>query len=373
MRLFILFFIGFLCFQSNVSFAQNQKLQQTHAAVIWNGFQHEWTYNHRMNRIGNFVNTRCAEPHVAHCSATGIGADSTFYSTAYTIIESPTTRFQSGKISLSLFSKEGKMAQNNIEVSIPANQYLSGKSKLVTLLNGFDMMALDRADKIQMLKIDMGDPHYVPLTNEIRFSINVALIVDCQSFECNKFNQKAAYKMDVHYLILGGNEELHSQNFLQSRHFDWDKKDNPELDQSMAMIQGIGNNQYAVATLGFKSIHLTLDQAHWMIEWNNQFKPIEYAPSSGKYFYSLDLLFNQWEDGMKKYSATPKQSKFSSRKKGWASLTAQMTLLQFKDAKLNYKKVDGNLYWPGKNLEAASGESIHQTPIFKPAKMISNN
>ena len=58
--------------------------QENDSIYLWQGFKHEWTYNHRINRIGNFLSEDKKE--IIYTSASGLGADSTYYTSKYNLI-----------------------------------------------------------------------------------------------------------------------------------------------------------------------------------------------------------------------------------------------------------------------------------------------
>lgn len=49
--------------------------QTENTAVVWRGFEHSWSYNHRINRIGNYVKMVSNDPYGYHASASGLGSD----------------------------------------------------------------------------------------------------------------------------------------------------------------------------------------------------------------------------------------------------------------------------------------------------------
>ncbi|MEM7102607.1 MAG: hypothetical protein AAF502_05680 [Bacteroidota bacterium] len=359
----LLAFPVFVNGQPNVSYA-NEAIEK---AVIWRGFQHSWTYNHRIARLGDYVSLEGQEPKIIHASATGVGADSTYFTTSYSIIESKTLGFQQGKITLDLHGKEGKLAAETIAVSIPALQKMKDRKQYVTLLNGFDIMALDRADKIQMLQLDVGDAYYSKEEDALMFNVDVALAVDCQSIECSRFNQKMSYRIELHYLVIGSEEDMYTRHQLFSKHYSWDKKDELIRPPQMQIMQGEGGDRFKDATIAVKSIRIILDQAHWVAEWNNSITPIDYIPTSGKYYFSLDLLMKEWLQGMKRNSAAPKQSRFALKKKGWASINMGIVLLQFDEANIVHLEHSGSLFWEGRNINPlSSGLSLYEATVKMP-------
>ncbi|HKJ69905.1 MAG TPA: hypothetical protein VKA68_18260 [bacterium] len=65
----------------------------TGAVAIWQGFEHHWTYNHRLNRFGDYVYTvsrtdNLNEAFVTHTGATGLGRDTGTSVTNYSLLSS---------------------------------------------------------------------------------------------------------------------------------------------------------------------------------------------------------------------------------------------------------------------------------------------
>ena len=65
---------------------------QVDVGVIWMGFEHEWTYNHRLNRLGDYV----SQPEFDgfehpvkhyHTGATGLGWDEALFTSYYTVVK----------------------------------------------------------------------------------------------------------------------------------------------------------------------------------------------------------------------------------------------------------------------------------------------
>lgn len=327
----------------------------THQTVIWRGFEHSWTYNHRINRLGNYIEMNEDRIRSCHASASGLGADSTYYYSHYTFVESPHVGFHSGVVSIKLYGKEKQLLTKQIEVSVPAPEGLKNKEQYITMLNGFDLMAVERADKIQLLRIAIEDAEYAPAINEIRFYLKVALVVNCQSLECSRFNQKTTYKLDVHYLIAAGDRtDLNATPKMLTKHYPWGRKDEFHHTAEKHYMLGRGGEAYENAALGIKSMALTLDAAHWTVEYHNNVTPLNYNRDVARLDFSLDLFFKEWQQGMKTQSARPGLSKFSSKKKGWCVLDTGIVLLQFKKADILHQKHKGVLYWEGLNATSSS-------------------
>src|SRR5437868_4718032 len=93
-----------------------------HRAIIWQGFHHQWTYNHRINCIGDYVELyidTSNSPRSTHLSASGSGPDITTYDSYYTLVESDDIVFLPADQSIILSGSSKKMRQNKAQFSVP--------------------------------------------------------------------------------------------------------------------------------------------------------------------------------------------------------------------------------------------------------------
>lgn len=301
---------------------------------------------------------------VCHTAASGLGADSCYFTSHYSLIESEQLHFQEGVVPIKLYGKEKQLISKTIEVSIPANPEMRKQDHYITLLNGFDLTAVGNADKLQLLRFSVEDAYYAPAVNELRFLVKVAIAFNCQSLECSKFNQKSTYDLKLHYLIVAG-----AHNYLTSTYktitenYPWDKK--IEFSPTPKQYTIIGENEYLLpqSTLGLKSMTITLDNAHWLLQYNNNITPLDYNPETGKSIFASDLFFMEWQQGMKHLSAVPKYSRFSSKKSGWCMLDMEVALLQFREAKVRHQKFSGSMFWGGWNSDPSVPEATKSKKI----------
>ncbi len=359
-KLQLLYCTLFLLFNHNLSLVSAQN--SLNKTIVWRGFEHSWTYNHRINRLGNCVNIEDQKMISCHASASGLGADSTRYTTHYSVLESPSIGFHVGSTAIKLYGKEKQLLTKRIEIAVPATEAMLNKEQYITLLNGFDLRAVDRADKIQMLRLSVENAEYAPAINEIRFYLHVSLVVNCQSFECSRFNQHSTYDLKVYYLVLGADKkELMATPKTMTKNYPWGRKDEYHHTPEKHYVIGDKDQPYETAALGIKSMALTLNSAHWTVEYNSNITPLAYDKRTARMDFSLDLFFKEWQQGMKTHSARPGLSKFSSKKKGWGVLDLEFLLLQLKEGSVQHKQHHGSMYWPGYNASAdtPASESKH--------------
>src|SRR5262249_49181983 len=152
--------IAIILFTISAFNSNAQTLQPYNQAVIWNGFSHRWTYNHRCNRIGDYVKFNDGQPETAHTSATKLGQHSTYYDSYYSLVSSPDVVFKEGEISIQLHGKERKMLEKTVTVVMDADEWLKGKENYITLVNGFDLHSEKGSDKIQLFRLSVEDGEY---------------------------------------------------------------------------------------------------------------------------------------------------------------------------------------------------------------------
>lgn len=351
----------FLCFSFG---GLSQFAAAQEKALLWRGFEQGWTYNHRINRLGSFVSVSGDTAKVVHTSASGLGADSCFYTTHYSTVSSAHVTFQEGVVNIKLYGKEKQLITKTVEISVPAKEGIQNKEQYITLLNGFDLQSVGNADKLQLLRFSVEDAYYAPAIKEMRFKVKVAISFNCQSFECSRFNQKTSYDFNLYYLIIGADhEQLHATTRTLTQTYPWDKK--IEFNPSSAQQEWVGSREYLYKehAYGLKSLAIILDNAHWLLNYSNYVSPIEYNPSSGRAKLSSVQFFQEWVQGMKQHSAAPKYSAFSSKRKGWCVLDTEVALLQFKEAIVRHQKFSGSFYWPGKNASANVPEALREEMI----------
>lgn len=345
------------------AYAQYQPYNQ---AVIWNGFKHNWTYNHRCNRLGDYVQYNNGKPTAVHTSETRLGQDSTRYTSSYTLVSSNDAVFKEGEASVKIQGKEKSLISQTVTVVLDAEDWLKNKKDYTTLLNGFDLRSEKGSDKIQLLKMSVEDGEYSKETGKVSFRIYVSIVLDCQSAECPEFNNKVDYELKVYYLLIGSDEnEMRSAEHFFSKSYSWDRKEEISELPEERVIGGTSGNLYNNAAVGIKSFSFVLNSAQWLLQMNNTVSAVEYYPQTGDMVASVDLLFKEWQDGMKGTDVAPGKSKFSVRKKGWAVLDADAVLLQFRNANVVQKKNSGSMYWKYKEnrSERENCISVYEIPV----------
>ncbi|MFN8283213.1 MAG: hypothetical protein U0U67_08345 [Chitinophagales bacterium] len=321
--------------------------------VVWQGFEHRWTYNHRLNRLGDYVSQSSdstnTNAEITHASATGLGKDSAYFTSRYAIVESNAISFFAGKETFELKGNEGQKIELKKNILFTPNKNLQQKDIYTSILNGFDIVSVDDADKPQSLQIDISEPIYDTHANKIHFTITAALNVDCKSLECPFFNNTFNYQLDVHYLILGGNKnELDTQTISYENKLKWNTKAEikPILYNKSIPI----NSDFKNGFLAYKSISIALDQEHHYLAYENSIQST--TIKNNQVNLSMYLFFSNWSSAMKHSVASGGQALFSNKKSGWCILSGHLYFIQFNNGVVTYHSRNGSQFWIGKNKSA---------------------
>ncbi|OWY22962.1 hypothetical protein C7N43_02855 [Sphingobacteriales bacterium UPWRP_1] len=340
-------------------------------AVVWRGFTHQWSYNHRLNRLGSYIENPpefSGFPFTAtfyHTSATGIGPDAGMYNGFYSYVAANGVTIQPAQKTIRFSGKLGDMHAATFEVLADAPKNFTDNYQHTVIINGFDIVSERRADKLQMFRISVSDGYYLPATQQIRFTVEAAFLVHCQSVECNYLSSRFDYNINLQFLIFSATEE-YMFSAQQGYHYvyNWGKHDEVQHDfYDEYKISGIGNDLYPVAMLAFKSINITLDRPHWYVAWHSVIQPQKYDSKLGNYLFALDLLFKQWSSDMRKRSAYPPKSKFSLKRNGWAAIDGTVVMLQFSSGFVLNSSSKGAFKWAGKNMPANMQTSVTRQDI----------
>lgn len=342
-----------------ITFAQN--LAPYNKALIWRGFEHKWTYNHRINRIGSLVSMKDGEGHCIHYSATGLGSDSTFATTHYTYVEAPDVYFKETQIKILVNGNEGDLLTKTENIYLNLDEWMQDKGHYDVLVNGFEVKSMIKADQLQLLHFLVEDPQYVKETKQIYLTTNFNLVTNCRTLECELFKDQTAYELTLHLLILGFDENAAEvRNSYTTRNYAWDTSVEVEDVHKKLSISG-QKKLYPSACLGIKGLGIVLNEEHWILELNNYIMPINYNVESGQMNSHINMKVVAWNKGMENFSVAPFKAEFAKRKSGFAMLDTNPSLIQFAQAKIKHGKSKAALYWRGndKSAEAPEAESIN--------------
>lgn len=316
---------------------------------LWMGFSQEWGYNHRIKRMGDFVEEVKDESgnkswrHV-HTAASGSGADRGEYLSRLARIEGDSIFFHSGFVELDIkgYEKDELNLVQRLELpDLPGEQH-------VILLNGFDLYTpgASKADKFELFEVkadSLGqeDGKWVGY-------LSTTLRMACSSPECQAFKNEYEYRLRIQYVVIsGGSGFSHKkQNFntFQS----WDTKE--VLDFTAIPCEFPLKKAAAVAVPAFQSIRLELNKEQHMLDWSSFLAPPDRVRSTVS---ELTLGFRSWDEDMREaYRQNYRHGKLRipskwavQKKKGWSAMGASVVMLYFEKAKVGYYEVEGSFSW----------------------------
>ncbi len=340
-------------------------------ALLWNGFRHDWGYNHRVNRLGDYTTDAtcqgdtCAAG-VVHTAASGTGSDDATFRSRHTAVVAPGVGFQQGFVGFEIAEAgaEGERIERRQRVTIPADGLLAGRDQHEVVLGGFDVLATGDPDKLQELSIDLGDVTYDADAGTLSFTVDLTLQVDCDSGECdlssaklNVFDKTVDYQVYIVYTVIGADAaDLQVTTRTLTEDYTWDKAaDGEELraaDHTADVTLAGKGGPWATAAVAFKSLSVILDDDHHMVGWNTTLRPDAYDAAAGSLPVSRTLMFKQWNE-----ASADKLLSYTTA--GEARITAEVALLQFAQGCAQVGDTAGTLRWDadGKAVDSDASRS----------------
>lgn len=349
---------------SNILFAEDKdSIYFYNEAVIWRGFNHLWSYNHRINRLGCQVEKKKHDSaKISYFSATGLGSDSTFYKVHYSYISSPYLRFYEGEIKLKISGKETQLLNLNKEISFEMPYWLKDQAEYKGIINGFDLKSNSKSDLPILLDIQIDDP--IALNNNtLSFKLNTNWVANCRSAECSIINNTVNYDLKINYLIIGYQKEnASSTEIFNKKSYAWTVDVAPPYETMLKEHKGLPN-LFEKALIGIKGFSFVLNEEQWLQELNYETTINEYWAKDGKINFNIGMQFLAWKEGMKSKAVSKSKAFFAHRKSGWATMSMNSLLLQFKEGVVKDASIEGSMFWPGWNTKADHNLSVDENWI----------
>ncbi|MFN8397591.1 MAG: hypothetical protein U0176_23430 [Bacteroidia bacterium] len=341
---------------------------------LWQGFTQTWGYNHRIQRLGDWVertgNASECKATLHHAAASGSGADSAAYEQHYAWVRSPLVQHREGvvKFSLSGREKQAISASERVRVTLPD---LDEHCQAEVLLQGFDLRTSDgvKADKLHAFDLGIDSLLIDPVRHEVQFRIKTELLFSCSTAECEALNQIVDYQLEVHWIVVAGQgfKSLPS-TFGSSRA--WEKHDTAAA-LAMAQVALLGEARYADATAGIRGLHILLDREAHMLGWESRIQPLKYE--KGLLTVALRIDFRQNSDDMASsykahFEGHPRPPAGCALKEKAGNIVWEMdvTMLQFEGADISYHSQKGGIMWhtrPGKQVDSAANAGYRETEV----------
>jgi hypothetical protein len=298
-------------------------------STIWQGFHHVWEYNHRVNRMGDWLEDIDVSVNYSanayHSAASGIGPDKNEYTTFLTRVKtSKEIHFSHLKREIILKGEEGTIDAQTIQLSVEIPSALI--TDAIVLLNGFDLYARPPgseallgdgdADKLFNFSVNTSAVSINVNGNitTLDFELNTTLGADCASLECSSGaeNDFFDYLLTVHLQVIAGESgSLHTTSETLNQNYAWERPMNNssnEIFQEDFVIENININGEMGYSIGFPSIQGFSFQTEkgWggfngqafeyphMQTFNLATRPIQYVPENGQLQMEADIFFKNW-------------------------------------------------------------------------------
>lgn len=353
--------------------------------VVWRGFTHSWTHNHRWNRFGNWVEpvedcagARCYQ--LGHSAASGTSGDAATFTSHYTTVEAPDVGFallesrQRVRESYGgggLWTVVGTARIPEPEASL---YELQGREHYTAILNGWDLFANpeSRAAKPIDFGLDVSDPVVDAATGDIIVPWRLYLRMNCTTEECPASDTDPTfdYTAVVYIGVFGYEDGLIVQ---APERVAWNRAWNapknalghgndpaarellpePQQGRFEAIVPGASN----VVAIRRVMLHLyqTIEDVpnadQHMLEWRSTVAAAGGASDAVE--FEADLLFKNWTEGMNRYQA------FAYKDAGAALMTMDVVLLQFLEAtSWQDGQWSGGHWWEGGDANAAGATGV---------------
>lgn len=354
-------------------------------AVIWRGFDHEWQYNHRVNRLGSYATPADdAGPGidrwtVGHTAASGSGPDTATFSDYYTSLAAVGVWVTTATVRLDFDGPDTVQIIDTAAPSVPLPDEMRDRDAYAAVLNGFDLVSVGDADKLIefQLGIDSQPTDGSGGTADVELSGRIK--ADCSTVECD--DDRTKFALDVHLVVLAGDRGTftfddagtarNSYSWVKSQ----DASDEVHLNQDgttplTADRDDAFDGPNERATLGITGFEATIDKtgghiatsagdAVHLLQLAIGLRSLNEGPDSVS--AETMLFFKNWEQGMK-YTNQP-YSQGALKDEGDVSFELDAAVIEVAD-ELRYDEAHrgGSIHWD------AGGSS--DTPAAKDAETV---
>lgn len=368
-------------------------------AVVWRGFRHAWSYNHRFNRIGSWVEMRNCDGSsctydVAHSGASGTGEDTAAVRDAYTELSARNVSFYADSETIQLRGqKEDDPYDDSATVRLDLSQHpeLQGHDEYAAVLNGFDLVSTGESAKPKQLTLEVKQP--TVSNGELTFDLEYTVQLGCSSVECDRIgfgNQDIEYDLTLQYLVVGGNDSALNTEVGTAMSADprWARCKNngpasndPWPDPANSFpgdhmyCEGTGGEEihhenyrrtgtisgdaagsvssYETGAVGVQRLHLDVDDEAHMVQYDSVVGG-GYDREDGSYDVRALPFFKEWSTRPGMYM----DAKFALGHEGGATVSVTPLLLQLRNACKRSFVSGGELHWEGGGKSATNSDAV---------------
>jgi hypothetical protein len=353
------FIVVIVVFCPDIQAQRSNNVDYENVALFWRGFRHSWEYNHRLHRLGDFPQSiKCdqtgCDALFLHTGSAGVEQDKAEFQSFFSVVFSNTVTFTQGSDSLLLSGKEGEICKVEKQIRVPLPQGLALQERYTVILNGFDLIAIDEAENVQLFSVEVTDAFLTQ--DSLEFEASAAIQSVCTGKGCQFSNSVTRYLIRFHYIVLIGGNTYTATVAALNRNVYWDTKATPEPEIPQQVIKGDTVNSYSAGLPAFQKIEIKLDRPHWFVALHLALHLERYR--QGVLTFHPDLFFFQWEDEMPK--------KAGRKRSGMLQIAAQIVFLQFKEACVKHEEWSGNYSWRQTKAPATDESAVYGSKFSFP-------
>src|SRR4051794_2533027 len=112
---------------------------------VWQGFRHSWTYNHRLNRIGNWLEAGARsgdslEITAGHSAASGSGRDEASFTGYHTAVRAAGVHYREIRRTIHISAREQEGQAFQCEIRLGRDSVPVDCDRFAAILAGFDLV-----------------------------------------------------------------------------------------------------------------------------------------------------------------------------------------------------------------------------------------
>lgn len=334
--------------------AEPPSAERSDLVLVWRGFSHRWTYNHRVNRNGDLWTMPTCGPDGCtteshHAAASGSGADRATYTSAATALSGPDLAGWYGEIVLWFDGKEGESLTDRDCVTLPAEV---GEGP--ALMRGWDLDAVGDADSLWALEFGLSrDRSQVCATGALKMA--------CRTPECAA-GARTTYSLDLPFVVATG-PGLRATTHRQVHAHEWlarDLRDEPDPTSGRVAIDlpAVADRP---AVLGLAGVSIALDKPLHLRGFDVGVGVPTRDPVTGSVRADLDLFVAQWGPVE---IAPLTVAQFAEA--GRADLAVDLVLVQPESACAVDLVGGGTHFWGGQAMDASVDAAVAVREIAVP-------
>lgn len=325
---------------------------EANGVALWQGFDLRWGYNHRVNRVGSLLTQEpggcprseptapVCQPSVVVAAASGTGPDTAAIRTFVSMVGAREVGFATALQELVLRGQEGQPIVAEATVDVPLSTFSAGQPTHVALLNGFDLYALDSADKLVHFDVGVGAPQVSG--SVARVPVRAEATFDCSSAECPR-GSEVDYSLWLAVVVASGAAPALEVVPVEAKHqYAWDEK--VELADALVRAPLTVAGHRVDHVLAIRGFSLRLPDERHLLQWGVS---VDGTPGA-------ELRFKNWRPDMKNVS--PPASFTSYREAGSVDWGADLVALRFGEASVAPVVTEGEVKWEGWGASASERE-----------------